>query len=268
MKNLSFVLFLTLLLAGCAKETQQVDVIPNHKTFVIESSEVSESRVINAWMPEGYAKSTDSLPVMYMLDGGIQEDFPHLANTISKLIENKSIPPMLLVGIENTERRRDLTGPSQVAQDKEVAPLTDGSSVFRAFVNNELFPEINKRYRTTNYKGVIGESVAGLFVVETLLLNPELFDFYIAIDPSLWWNNGHLTTTSKKYIDKLTSSNKKLWFAGSQAVDISVYTNQLAKTLEKEAPQTLTWKYSNEPNEKHSTIFRATKEKALKWILN
>ncbi|MEM7561320.1 MAG: alpha/beta hydrolase, partial [Planctomycetota bacterium] len=67
------------------------------------------------------------LPVLYMPDGGIKEDFPHIANTLAKLIAENTIPPMILVGIENTERRRDLTGPSEVAAEETIAPLTDGA---------------------------------------------------------------------------------------------------------------------------------------------
>ncbi|WP_055446042.1 alpha/beta hydrolase [Lacinutrix mariniflava] len=268
MKNTIYILLLSLLLllTGCAKQVQ--DAIPNHDTFTVISKEVSETRVITVWKPADYSKSTDSLPVIYMLDGGIKEDFPHIANTISKLVENKSIPPIILVGIENTERRRDLTGVSQVEEDEEIAPLEDGAFTFRKFVNNELFLEINKRYRTTDYKGIIGESVAGLFVVETLLLEPDMFDFYIAMDPSLWWNNGQLVSDAKNYLSKFPSTKKKFWFAGSSAEDISIYTNKLSKILKIDTPNTLIWEYSDEPNEQHNTIFRATKEKALIWALN
>lgn len=64
-----------------------------------------------------------------MADGGIKEDFPHIANTIAKLIENNSIPPIMLVGIENTERGRDLTGFSEVQADEKYCPLTDGVKI-------------------------------------------------------------------------------------------------------------------------------------------
>jgi predicted alpha/beta superfamily hydrolase len=79
---------------------------------------------------------------------------------------------MILVGIENTQRRRDLTGPTENEEDKKIAPVIGGSEKFRAFINNELFAEINKRYRTGNEKGIIGESLAGLFVIETFYTIP------------------------------------------------------------------------------------------------
>ncbi|HIF85193.1 MAG TPA: alpha/beta hydrolase, partial [Flavobacteriaceae bacterium] len=108
----------------------------------------------------------------------------------------------------------------------------------------------------------------GLFVMETFFLKPKTFDFYIAMDPSLWWNNHYLVKNSNTFLTNFPNKDIKLWFAGSSAEDISKYTNSLAKTLKNDAPKKLIWKYSDETNEKHNTIFRATKEKALTWILN
>jgi predicted alpha/beta superfamily hydrolase len=269
MKKYIYLSVLLIVALSCKNTAQFNDPIPEHDDFTIESKIVNETRVINVWTPPDYKTSKDSFPVLYMPDGGVvQEDFPHIANTIAKLVEDKSIPPIILVGIENTDRRRDLSGFSEVKADEEYCPLTDGAKVFRAFISDELIPEINKRYRTTNEKGIIGESLAGLFVVETLLLKPDTFNFYVAMDPSLWWNDNYLEQNAKTLLESQPLQPTRLWFAGSSVEDISVHTNNLAKTLESNTPQNLIWKHSDEPNEDHSTIFRATKEKALTWILN
>ena len=244
------------------------DAIPNHDNFSIKSVFVNETRVINVWTPPNYKNGKDSLPVLYMPDGGVKEDFPHIANTIAKLVENKSISPIILVGIENTERRRDLTGHSNEKKDAEYCPLTNGAKNFRAFIAEELILEIRKRYRITNKKGIIGESLAGLFVMETFFLEPNIFDFYIAMDPSLWWNNHFLVKMSSQYLKEFPTKEIKLWFAGSGAEDISIHTNEFSRTLENIVVKGLQWKYSDKPNEKHNTIFRATKEAALTWTLN
>ncbi|MBU2929770.1 alpha/beta hydrolase [Winogradskyella psychrotolerans] len=269
MHKLSFALILLVLMLSCANAPQYEDPIPPHDNFKLESSVLGETRVINVWTPPNYKTSNDSLPVIYMPDGGIvMEDFPHIANTISKLVENKSIPPIILVGIENIDRRKDLSGASEVKADEAYCPLTDGAKYFRAFITDELMPEINGKYRTTEEKGIIGESLAGLFVMETFLLKPNIFDFYIAMDPSLWWNDHYLERQAKHYLERFPNQSTRLWFAGSDTEDISIHTNNLATTLETYAPESLTWTYSDEPKEKHNTIFRATKEKALIWILN
>lgn len=262
--HLTLLLFLT----GWITNAYAQDSIPDHDSIKITSVQLAEIRTINVWTPPGYAQSTDAYPVMYMPDGGIKEDFPHIANTMADLIRKSSIPPMILVGIENTQRRRDLTGPTEVKKDKKIAPVVGGSEKFRAFIDEELFPVINKLYRTTDAKGIIGESAAGLFIVETFFLQPDMFDYYIAMDPSLWWNDHELVRNAKDYLAKMQSSTKRLWFAGSSEKGISKRTKELAAILESAKPAHISWQYSDEPKEQHSTIYRATKEKALIWVFS
>lgn len=266
--NKIYFFLLLILLSSCARKPLHNDPVPVHDSFSIESAKVGESRVITVWTPPAYQEESDSFPVLYMPDGGIGEDFPHIANTLAKLVAEGSIPPIILVGIENTKRGRDLTGFSAVEADEQYCPLTDGAKNFRAFITEELRPEINKRYRTTDESGIIGESLAGLFVMETCLITPGAFDFYIAMDPSLWWNDHYLERKASEYLAEFPDQSIRLWFAGSGAEDISIHTNTLANTLQNHQPDQLTWKYADEPTEKHRTIFRATKEKALVWVLS
>lgn len=268
MKKLSALLCIPFLLISCINnKAVYVDPIPVYDSLTIRSNFTNEDRIINIWTPPGYHQSTDKFPVLYMPDGGIKEDFPHVANTLEKLILEKKIPPHILVGIENTERRRDLTGPSEIEYDLKYIPNPGGADNFRAFIKKELFIEINKRYRTQNKKAIIGESLAGLFVVETFLLEHDMFDYYIAIDPSLWYNENYLVKNFATLAKTNDTQKSKLWFAGSNAEDINKYTRELNAILEN-LDLNLSWYYSDEPKEKHNTIFRATKEKALIWTLN
>jgi len=264
---MKYIFLLPLIFFACINKQVQPDPIPPHDSIKLFSKKLDETRIINIWLPPEYKTTKKSFPVLYMPDGGLKEDFPHIANTIAKLVKEKKIPPIILVGIENTKRGRDLTGASQEKADEEYCPLTDGAKNFRAFIEDELITEIEKRYRTTDYKGIIGESLAGLFVVETFLKEPQLFNFYIAFDPSLWWNNHNLVRNTSTYLEHLPDRKTKLWFAGSSAPDISEHTKTLSAILRKNTPK-LEWKYVDEPNEKHHTIFRADKEKALIWSLN
>lgn len=262
-----FYLVIAALVYSCNRAPVYNDPVPEHDSLQIVSEFVKEDRVINVWTPPAYEKSNDSFPVIYMADGGIKEDFPHIANTLSKLLGENKIPPFILVGIENTVRRRDLTGPSDIEYDLKHVPEPGGADNFRAFIKNELFPLIEKKYRTQNKRVLIGESAAGLFTVETFLLANDMFDYYIAMDPALWFNEQYLVKNFEKLAKQNYRNQKKLWFASSTAVDISPFAKELNTKLNN-TDRNLIWKYSDEPNEKHNTVFRATKEKALIWTLN
>lgn len=265
--NTYFLALLLWSLTNISNAQTSMDSIPPHESFKIDSKIVGESRTINIWLPDQYKANFDSLPVLYMLDGGLKEDFPHVANTLSDLVRAKKIKPIMLVGIENTQRRRDLTGHTDNPKDKEIAPIVGGSEKFRSFISQELLPEISKRYRTTQQKGIIGESLAGLFVTETFLLQPQLFDFYIAFDPSLWWNDQYLVKQANSLLQDFQGQQKTLWFAGSGAKDIFRSTDKLSAILKEKKVKNLVWMYAPERKEAHHTIFRATKEKAIIWTL-
>jgi len=268
MPRFNILLICLLILCSCKSSIPVPDPIPTHDSFRMFSNQVGEERVITVWTPPGYRQAGGVYPVLYMPDGGIKEDFPHIANTLATLIADEQVPPHILVGIENTQRGRDLTGASAVAEHAKYGiPMNDGAKNFRAFIREELMAEVNKRYRTSSRKGIIGESLAGLFVVETFLLEPEAFDFYIAMDPSLWWNRNQLGQQADSLLNHLPERPIRFWFAGSKARDISVYTRQLAEVLEEKPLESLSWKYADEPREKHHTIFRATKEKAMVWAM-
>lgn len=269
MRNFLLLLIITVSFVNCKQTPKFNDPIPKHDSLTVASKFVNEDRRINVWTPPIYETSQDSLPVLYMPDGGTKEDFPHVANTLAKLIKEKKIPPFILVGIENTERWRDLTGASSVKEHEEYGiPMTDGAVHFRKFITDELFKEINSRYRTTNRKGIIGESLAGLFVVETFFKTPEAFNFFIAFDPSIWWDNNSLTKNAETFLEKLPNRKTTLWFAGSGSKDMRKFTKELEDKLKTTNPENVVWTYSDEPNEEHSTIFRATKEKAITWAIN
>lgn len=235
------------------------------ETFTIDSKILGEKRRINVYIPSIYLESADTkLPVLYMPDGGMAEDFLHLAGLVQVSVGNQTMRPFLLVGIENTERRRDMTGPTENEEDKKIAVRVGGSEKFRKFLKDELMPQIKERYHTTNETAIVGESLAGLFVMETFFLEPDLFDTYIALDPSLWWNNQKLVKMADKQLH--SKSKKNLYFASSDEKGISDITQQLAEILSKYAPSTLHWHYEKMPEEKHSTIYHPAALKAFRKL--
>jgi predicted alpha/beta superfamily hydrolase len=226
------------------------------QTFTIESGVLGEARTINVYKPPVYGDTLDlPRPVLYMPDGGIHEDFLHIAGLLQISVLNGTMRPFLLVGIENTQRRRDLTGPTRIAADSSIAPRVGESAAFRRFIRTELMPVIRKQYRTTSESVIIGESLAGLFVVETLLQEPDLFDTYIAFDPSLWWNDAQLLSEARPRVSTGAYAGKVLYLASSAEAELADLTNRLADLLEAPAPGGLTRYYQAMPQESHGTIY-------------
>lgn len=242
------------------------DSVPAHDTLTVNSRALGELRHINVHVPRNYGAYTSTrFPVLYMPDGGIDEDFPHVVNTVDSLIALGAIRPVIVVGVPNTERRRDLTGPTRVQSDSAIAPHVGGSAAFRMFFRDELIPEINRRYRTTPERSIVGESLAGLFIVETFLREPALFDHYVAFDPSLWWNHGALVDSAPPLLSSASPGNvthrtarrrpgRTLYVAASRD-DIDDQTQRLAAALRFGSG--FAWTHVARPDLTHPTIFRA-----------
>lgn len=273
-------LFAVGLLAGSvgAQRTQPLlDSVPAHDTFTVASRALAEARLISVHTPPGYhGSSTARFPVLYMPDGDMDEDFPHVVHTVDWLIALGAVRSVIVVGIPNTERRRDFTGPTRVAADSAIAPRVGGSATFRRFISDELIPAVGARYRTTAERAIVSESLAGLFVVETFIREPALFDHYVAFDPSLWWNRGALVDSAPALLavgrpapsrGKVTRMLRSTIYVAGSRDDIADGTARLAAALQAAAPIGLTLIYVPRPDLTHATIFRALGPEALESAL-
>ncbi|MBC6607547.1 alpha/beta hydrolase [Hymenobacter sp. BT188] len=264
-------IFLLLLLSiVCGQTTvaqDQAAPLTMGQTFTLTSAALGETRRINVYLPPGYADSaTLRLPVLYMPDGGMEEDFLHVAGLVQVGTGNNTMRPFIVVGIQNTERRRDMTGPTTNAKDRKIAPRIGGSAAFRKFIRSELMPAIQQRYRTTAETAIVGESLAGLFVVETLLLEPDLFDTYVAFDPSLWWNNGALITQADKLLRAYAGPTKTLYVAFSSDTEKAPTTQCFATILKSAACHKLIYQYQAMPEETHATIYHPAALRAFRTV--
>ncbi len=256
-----------LLAVACApsdRATSGTDPLTIGETFLLESSVLGETRRINVYVPPG--SDGRALPVLYMPDGGLAEDFLHVAGLVQVSVGNGTMRPHVLVGIENTERRRDLTGPTDNAEDRKIAPRVGGAEAFRTFIRSELMPEIGRRYAVTAETAIVGESLAGLFVVETLLLDPDLFDTYIAIDPSLWWNDSRLLTDQAALLQARAWTGKSLVLASSAEPGLAEAARRFASTV-ADANVGIRFTYMPFPDESHATIYHLAALHAFRWVL-
>lgn len=163
--------------------------------ITLNSNILQEKRTVNIYLPEGYEEEpSNSYPVIYLLDGGLSEDFIHLTGIVQfgSFSWINMLPQSIVVGTCNVDRKRDFTYPSTFQLDQEELPTSGGSANFIAFLKDELQPYISKTYRVNNQKTIIGQSLGGLLATEILFTQPSLFNNYIIVSPSLWWDSENL----------------------------------------------------------------------------
>jgi len=234
-------------------------------TWSMHSQVLDESRRIFVYLPPGYEERAElRLPVLYMPDGGIAEDLPHVADAVHAGGLWGTLQPLIVVGIENTDRRRDLTSPTEVARDREIAPRAGGAAAFRAFLRDELMVEIDRRYRTNGRNALIGESLAGRFVVETFLETPDLFAHCFAFSPSLWWNDGELVERAGELLARRGDGAGTIYLSSANEPRIPALTRRFAELCAERDPSATWWHYLPRPDEHHDTIYRASAPLALR----
>jgi predicted alpha/beta superfamily hydrolase len=171
--------------------------IPSKKIIIGEkitiSSEIlNEDRQILIHLPKDYEYSDKKFPVLYVLDG--EFFFYQAIGAVQFLSEcsyiyNNPIPEMIIVAVINVDRNRDYTptfAPNQLG--RLYYPTSGKADIFLEFVERELIPVIDRKYRSQPFRTLAGWSFGGLFTVHTFALKPRLFSAYLAISPSLWWD--------------------------------------------------------------------------------
>lgn len=252
---------------GVPPPAAAADAVPIVATFTLSSAALGELRTVHVHVPPGVDPQS-RLPVLYALDGGLDEDLPHIAATIDRLVAERAIAPLRLVGIPNTQRRRDLTEPTTIDEERKIAPVVGGAAAFRQFVVDELIPAVEARHPCTGQRALVGESLAGAFVVGMFLRAPAVFERCIAISPSLWWNRGALLAEAPALLAAAPAGVARvLWFASADEDDIVRRSEQLAALLQRAAPRELSWSYQPMPHEQHGTIFRAAEATAYRAAL-
>ncbi|EGV44029.1 alpha/beta hydrolase [Bizionia argentinensis JUB59] len=184
-----------------------------------DSQILNENRILNIYLPLDYGKDPlQTYPVIYLLDGSMDEDFIHITGLVQfgSFSWINMVPESIVVGISNVDRERDLTFSSTDKEDQVEYPTTGKSENFIQFIEKELQPFIQNNYKISDSKTVIGQSLGGLLATEVLFKNPELFDNYILISPSLWWGNETLLT----YTPRPFTSKKSVFIAVGNEGDI------------------------------------------------
>ncbi|HEX8549035.1 MAG TPA: alpha/beta hydrolase-fold protein [Cytophagaceae bacterium] len=216
---------------------------------------MKEDRTIFILLPEGY-DTIASLPVLYLPDP--EWNLKHVFGTVQYLSTAQKIPPMIIVGIANTDRIRDLT-PYATSEFKQGG----GANNFLTFITKELAPYIEKYYKVSGKNILCGASLGGIFSFYTLLNGSNLFDAYFAISPSLWYAEGKILKDFEAFKGDF-KVNKLLYI--TLANEKGMRVNQFIKQLRRKNIVGLKWKYERHLEETHSTIGHESVFDGLKWM--
>ncbi len=264
----------------CQKTTKE---IVTEKPFVlgiideIQSTELAGKRILNIYLPEGYNKNdTVKYPVVYLLDGSADEDFIHIVglyqfNNFSWI---NRVPKSIVVGIATVDRRKDFTYPTTIEADKKRYPTTGHSGKFINFIEKELQPYIEKKYKTTSSRTIVGQSLGGLLATEILLKKPELFNQYIIISPSIWWDNASILKLSSSVLSEIFKLKTDVYIGvgkeglvpGNNPRVMEVDANLLADKINTGLSKTVFVYFDYLPQEDHATIMHQAVFNALRIL--
>jgi predicted alpha/beta superfamily hydrolase len=239
--------------------------IPFGISHDIASTALSEHRIVNVVLPASYGQDLKRrYPVLYLIDGGVEQDLIHVAG-VARLgaIWGRSAEA-IVVGVETKDRRKELTGPTKDPELLRRFPTAGSSAKFREFIRAEVKPLIERSYRTNERDVVMGESLAGLFVVETYLLEPSLFGAYGAVDPSLWWDGEALSISAAAKVGAGQRSRSLfLAVAKEQMEEASAYKRLVSSLRSAKIEPCLVPR----PEQTHATIYQQLTPTVLQYLL-
>ena len=230
----------------------------------IKSSVYGDEQMITVRLPRGYAENPDKkYPILFSVDGGPEQDFELLAGVAAEAEFSTSIEPFILIGIKTEDRYKQLTPEmtrlplARLEENfgKKLAP--GGAPKFRDYLARDVIPWATKRYRTDR-KILTAASLGGLFVLDTFLERPEMFDDYIALTPSLWWDDGRVVDEAAQELARHAPSDRRIYFTmGDEGVEnrTGTWLAKLVATFQKHAPKGLKWAFVDRSgSEEHRTM--------------
>ena len=265
--------------AAAAAELPAGEPVAIGTAYPLESRVLGETRPINVRLPASYAADGEPrrYPVLYLLDGGADQDFPHIAGLAQHGEISGTFAEFIVVGIPTRRRILELTFP---AQDERYATFYrangvpvefangGGSADFRRFIAEEVVPFVESNFRTDGRRTLIGESLAGLFVVDTLLRQPALFHDYVAISPSLWWNREELGNRAAELLNGGDYQGRRLYLTmASEGGTMQRGLDSLLAALRTPAAGALRWVYvDRRDSEHHGSIYHRAALDALRTL--
>ena len=249
--------------ATSEKDSNQVSIATTH---IINSKILNEDRDIVISLPEGYEKKTANYPVLVLTDG--VQNIKHAIGSIELLTRTGSIPPIIVVGVKSTNRTRDFT--PTVSKN---SPGSGNGPKYLDFIEKEVLTFVKANYRTHPFTILEGHSLGGVFTTYALLEKPDLFDAYLIMSPSFWWNNEEFIKKSGAFFKANPALEKAIYFSIGEDESSSKWgmRKELSKfvdSLKANKPQNLRFKHTEFKNEGHMSSPLLGTYFGLKWIFS
>ena len=202
-------------------------------SVMIYSQILDEERTISISLPEKYETSQNTYPVLYVLDAEGKTIFPKCVSTVKDLVAQGLAPQMIVVGIWNTNRNRDMI-PEAVSH----RPDSGGAEYFLRFIKEELMPHIKQNYRVSEYSILYGMSNSALFAVYALFEKPETFNAYIASSPMIGHCPAYMKKKAEAFIakDRLNSRFLYMIYGTEDSHRVTEYVPDLQTYLDQNSP--------------------------------
>jgi len=226
---------LTLWVVGCSTAETSDERISIGSWTTIHSEITGEPRRLAVHLPDEYAAEPERrYPLFVLLDG--RHNFKATASTIHALSRGRAIPHMIVVGIDSPDRWRDLTPVEGMG-----IPGTGGGGAFLESLIDEILPHVDATYRTNGFRVFSGHSLGGLTTMNTLFEEPELFDAYLALSPSLEWDDGFMLGRARKFLARPDPPGAMLYMALADERLERLYYDPMVELLQQSAPPQLVW---------------------------
>jgi hypothetical protein len=226
------------------------------KKFALKSTVLGEERIVLVRTPVGYETNKVSYPVLYMTDGDAH--MGHTASTIEFLTRNGRISDLIVVGVTNTDRTRDLTPVKSTAKNPAGElqfPTSGGADNFLKFFETELIPEIEKQYRVQPYRILAGHSLGGLFAIHAMISKPGLFNSYVAVSPSLQWENAEELKRAEDFLKNQKEMKVTLFVSiGNEPGAIGDSFDKFKEFLSQTNIKGLEWQAERMSDEDHGSV--------------
>ena len=250
----------------------QAQAPPGTTALKINSAVLGEERTILVRVPPGYETNKQRYPVLYMTDGNAH--IGHTSSTVEFLAQNGRMSELIVVGITNTDRTRDLS-PTHVTTTVAGGnsalqfPTSGGADKFLKFIETELIPDIEKRYRVQPYRILAGHSLGGLFTIHAMVSRPELFQSYVAVSPALQWDNQVAVKRAEDFFKARKEFQATLFMSlGHEPGPIEDGFHQLKQVLEKNQAKGFEWEAQVLDDEDHGSVVLRSHYLGMRKVYN